>query len=185
MKFILWLFDFTGRHSGDVRRYERGGKVHRLFICIFLAALSVFVLWLEDWSFSLFDKNHLERFVGGLFAVLLFFCVWIATLDTCILYAYLGISRAVSGSLRKIIEKSEKKKARKKRGGTTESDYTQNSSAAEDSEAEGSEAESSEAESSEAPAKRKVPAWLDATVGIFSILIGCALTAAVIRTAIN
>ena len=167
MKFISWLFNFTSRHYTDVRRYERSGKLYRLFICILLTALGALTLWLEDWSFSMFDKTHLELFVGGIFAILLFFCVWIGTLELYVLYAYLGISRAIAGSLQKVIDKCEKKRARKQRAVTSGSNSEENSSA--------------EAEISAASAKRKVPAWLDALVGIFSILAFIALTALVIR----
>lgn len=169
MKFLLKLFDFTSRHHGDVRRYERGGKMQRIFIVILVTALAALSLWLEDRSFSIFNENHLENFVGGLFALLLFFCVLISTLDFCLLYAYIGISRAISGSLSKIIDKNERKRTRKKRVETSGNNTDTNESSANGS---------SEAD---APVKRKVPAWLDAFVGIFSLLVGIALVVLVIR----
>ena len=169
MKFLLKLFDITSRHHGDVRRYERGGIIQRIFTVILVTALAVLSLWLEDWSFSIFNIKHLENFAGGLFALLLFFCVLIATLDFCLLYAYIGISRAISGSLSKIIDKNERKRTRKKRVETSASDTQSNESSANGS---------SEAA---APVKRKVPAWLDAFVGVFSLLVCIALVVLVIR----
>ena len=169
MKLLFKLFDITSRHHGDVRRYERGGIIQRIFIVILVTALAALCLWLEDWSFSIFDVKHSENFFGGLLAILLFFCVLISTLDFCLLYAYVGISRAIGGSLSKIIEKNERKKSRKKRVESSQSDTQTNESSANGS------------SQAVAPVKRKVPAWLDAFVGVFSLLVCIALIGLVLR----
>ncbi|MGN1052863.1 MAG: hypothetical protein ACI4SH_05690 [Candidatus Scatosoma sp.] len=155
MKFIVWLFDFSRRHHGDGVRYERGGTALRVFVLILLSAFAALVLWLERWSVSLFTQNPL----AGFFAIALFACVALATLDNCILYAYLGLSRAARGSLDKFLEKREKKK----RGETLQSG-----------------SENAASPDTPASAKAKVPASLDAFVGIFSALLAVALLAGVI-----
>lgn len=155
MRFIVWLFDFSCRHHGDGVRYERGGIASRVFVSTLLAAFAALVLWLEHWSFSLFMQNPL----AGFFAIALFACVALATLDNCVLYAYLGISRALRGSLDKFLDKREKKQ----RGATS-----QNTS------------ENGASPQPPASAKKKVPAALDAFVGIFSALLAVALIAGVL-----
>ncbi|MGN1062351.1 MAG: hypothetical protein ACI4RO_04410 [Candidatus Scatosoma sp.] len=155
MKFISWLFDFSRRHHGDGVRYERGGIASRIFVLILLSAFAALVLWLEHWSFSIFTQTPLS----GFFAIVLFACVALATLDNCILYAYLGFSRAARGSLDKFLDKHGKKK----REGSSES---------------GSANEVPPENSSSA--KAKVPARLDAFVGIFSALLAVVLLAGVI-----
>lgn len=169
MKFLFKLFDITSRHYGDVKRYERGGIIQRIFIIILVTALAALTLWLEDWSFSIFNINHSENFFGGLLAILLFFCVLITTLDFCLLYAYVGISRAIGGSLNKIIEKNERRKSRKKRVEASKIETQTNESSANGS------------SQAVAPVKRKVPAWLDAFVGVFSLLVCIALVVLVLR----
>ena len=86
MKFIAWLFNFTNRHHADVFRYERKGILYRISILLLLTALGALVLFLEDWSFSIFNVSRLETFVTGFFAVLLFIATFIPTLELYVLY---------------------------------------------------------------------------------------------------
>lgn len=102
MRFLSWLFHFSERHHMDAFRYERGGVASRIFISVVQLILGAASMALEMWCLQVFQDNILAASL----AFLLFICVAATSLDVYALYAYLGLSRAVFGTLDRFLAKS-------------------------------------------------------------------------------
>lgn len=109
MKFLQWLFNFSSRHSGDVRRYEKGKVSTKIIMMIVLLILASATLAIEYWCINLFNTKF---WVGILVLIFILIPVGCATLENLIFYGYLGIKMFIFGAVGDILTKREKSKSK-------------------------------------------------------------------------
>ena len=112
MKFISWLFNVSGRHYADIRRYEKGGAGARIFSIVFSALLVGASLLIEYWFInSLTTDGSLGGGIAKFFALIAIAVVFIATaesaLEFCGIYAFTAFRMATSG----FVYSAQKRKA--------------------------------------------------------------------------
>ncbi|MGM9665713.1 MAG: hypothetical protein ACI3XX_04150 [Eubacteriales bacterium] len=106
MKFLSWLFNFSARHAGDMRRYEKGKTGTRIFVIILLTLLAAATLGVEYWAISLFNEN----FLYGLLVVILLFIPLVATtIEFCGFYSFVGFRMFFWGVISSAARKADKK----------------------------------------------------------------------------
>ena len=111
MKFLSWLFNFSARHAGDMRRYEKGRTGTRIFVIILLTLLAAATLGVEYWAISLFGEN----FLYGLLVVILLFIPLVATtIEFCGFYSFVGFRMFFWGVISSAARKADKKIKAKK-----------------------------------------------------------------------
>ena len=112
MKFISWLFNVSGRHYADIRRYEKGGVGARIFSIVFSALLVAASLLIEYWFInSLTTEGSLGGGITKFFALIAIAILFIATaesaLEFCGIYAFTAFRMATLGFVYSV----EKRKA--------------------------------------------------------------------------
>ena len=106
MKFLSWLFNFSARHAGDMRRYEKGKTGTRIFVIILLTLLAAATLGVEYWAISLFGEN----FLYGLLVVILLFIPLVATtIEFCGFYSFVGFRMFFWGVISSAARKADKR----------------------------------------------------------------------------
>ena len=111
MKFLSWLFNFSARHAGDMRRYEKGKTGTRIFVIVLLTLLAAATLGVEYWAISLFDEN----FLYGLLVVIFLFIPLVATtIEFCGFYSFVGFRMFFWGVISSVAHKVDKKIKAKK-----------------------------------------------------------------------
>lgn len=106
MKFLRWFFNFSSRHAGDMRRYEKGKTGTRIFVIILLTLLAVATLGVEYWAIRLFDENILY---GLLVIILLFIPLVATTVEFCGFYSFAGFRMFFWGVVSSAARKADKK----------------------------------------------------------------------------
>lgn len=106
MKFLKWLFNVSNRHSGDIRRYEKGKIGTRIFVILLLLGLVAGTLGLEYWGVNLFKTNIFYGFLALLFLFIPFAGV---TIEFCGVYSYIGFRMFILGTVSDIVKKIDKK----------------------------------------------------------------------------
>ena len=106
MKFLSWLFNFSARHAGDMRRYEKGRTGTRIFVIILLTLLAAATLGVEYWAISLFGENFLY---GLLVVILLFIPLVAATIEFCGFYSFVGFRMFFWGVISSAARKADKR----------------------------------------------------------------------------
>ena len=154
MKFLSWLFNFSARHAGDMRRYEKGKTGTRIFVIILLTLLAAATLGVEYWAISLFGEN----FLYGLLVVILLFIPLVATtIEFCGFYSFVGFRMFFWGVISSAARKADKRIKAKQ--ATAQEDISASEVTEPDTEQERSE---------------KTHKALDLVVGIYGILLAIA-----------
>ncbi|MGN1201275.1 MAG: hypothetical protein ACI4R8_03365 [Candidatus Caccovivens sp.] len=112
MNFLRWIFKINVRHSGDIRRYEKGKIGTRIFVILLLLAIAGGTLGVEYWCINLFNNN--DTFLSGIL-VLIFLLIPLAytTMEFCGLYSYLGFKMFFWGTVSSIANKIDAKRIEK------------------------------------------------------------------------
>ena len=106
MKFLSWLFNFSARHAGDMRRYEKGKTGTKIFVIILLTLLAAATLGVEYCAISLFGEN----FLYGLLVVILLFIPLVATtIEFCGFYSFVGFRMFFWGVISSAARKADKR----------------------------------------------------------------------------
>ena len=156
MKFLSWLFNFSARHAGDMRRYEKGKTGTRIFVIILLTLLAAATLGVEYWAISLFDEN----FLYGLLVVILLFIPLVATtIEFCGFYSFAGFRMFFWGVISSAARKADKRIKAKKAVAQEDTSVVEQNTSEPDTEQERSE---------------KTHKALDLVVGIYGILLAIA-----------
>lgn len=154
MKFLSWLFNFSARHAGDMRRYEKGKTGTRIFVIILLTLLAAATLGVEYWAISLFGEN----FLYGLLVVILLFIPLVATtIEFCGFYSFVGFRMFFWGVISSAARKADKRIKAKQ--AAAQEDISSSEETEPDTEQERSE---------------KTHKALDLVVGIYGILLAIA-----------
>lgn len=107
MKFLSWLFNFTGRHRGDILRYEKGKIASRIFYILFMLVLAGATVGVEYWCINLFHENFLY---GLLVLIFLFIPLASVSFEYLGLYSYIGFRMFFWGTILSFAKKIDKKR---------------------------------------------------------------------------
>lgn len=97
MKFLLWLFNFAGRHRRDIRRYEKGTKSSRIVAIVMMLVFTAITIWLEFLTFRIFENSFLWGIVCAVFTL----ACTLTTSETAGVYAYCGFKYYALGTVGK------------------------------------------------------------------------------------
>ncbi|MGN1212588.1 MAG: hypothetical protein ACI4TZ_00980 [Christensenellales bacterium] len=110
MKFLKWLINFKSRHHMDIERYEKGKLSTKIFLIILMCAFVGATLAIEYWCIDVFNTNI---FCGFLVLILLV-AIAAGTIESLVLYSYIGFRMFIWGTIESIAQKIDDKKAKQK-----------------------------------------------------------------------